>query len=407
MKKTAGFLYFSLASLSSLYAGSLYSVGQETEESIPLTWVVGSNLIWDNNVTPIIPEGQVGYEDAAWSINPYVQALYSTADPQTTLNVSALVGANFYIDEIEAVGAQQVLPNIRTSLEYSHNFDDRLRFNSRNSLSYEMEPQFDVGFSNDRTSDPYFYYSTDNAVGYRWTERLGSYTGFGFNGFLLAGVDFADRKSWSAFNQMRYQWNQRAVLTAEYRYTEWTGDASDSQNHFITGGVDYRLSQNSIFIGSAGVQFRSVEGVDDATAPFVQATVRSQINSKFTISGFTRFGMEDFDTVQFIGTDVIEYSDLQVFRLGLTGEYQLTPRFTGFGGFDLVHTAYDGGNQLGGPGTDEGRSEDLLNMYIGLRTKINDALSVDASINFTDSSSDFENNNYDRLRLSLGASYTF
>jgi long-subunit fatty acid transport protein len=46
-------------------------------------------------------------------------------------------------------------------------------------------------------------------------------------------------------------------------------------------------------------------------------------------------------------------------------------------------------------------------MYIGLRTKINDALSVDASINYTDSSSDFENNNYDRLRLSLGASYTF
>lgn len=407
MKKTTTFILSGFAALSSLSAQSLYYVGQETEETIPLTWVVGANVIWDSNVTPLIPEGQLGHEDEAWSINPYVQANFTTVDPQTTLNFYARVGANFYLDEMEAAGANETTPNIRVGFDINHSVNERLRFSSRNFLSYEMEPEFSVGFSNDRTVDPYFFYSTDNSVGYRWTERLGSYTGFGFTGYLLADVDFADRKSWNVYHQMRYQWNQRTVLTGEYRYSQWTGDASDSQNHFITGGVEYRLSQNSVFVGSAGVQLRSVDGGEDSSSPFLQASVSSQINSKFSVNGFARYGMEDFDTVQFIGLNAFEYSDQQVFRLGLTGQYQLTPRFTGFGGFDLVHTAYDGGNQIDGPGTDEGRSEDLLNMYIGLRTKINDAVSVDASINYTDSSSDFVNNNYDRLRLSLGASYTF
>lgn len=407
MKITTAFIFASIASLSALSAQSLYYVGQQAQESVPLTWVVGANLIYDDNVTPLVPAGEIGHEDEAWSINPYVQANLTTVDPQTTMNFYARVGANFYLDEIEAAGGNETTPNIRLGFDINHSVSERLRFSSRNFLSYEMEPEFAVGFSNDRTVDPYFFYSSDNAVGYRWTERLGSYTGIGFTGYLLSDMPFADRKSWNVYHQMRYQWNQRTVLTAEYRYSQWTGDASDSSNHFITGGVEYRLSQNSIFVGSAGVQLRSVDDGEDNSSPFLQASVNTQINSKFSVSGFARYGMEDFDTVQFIGLNAFEYSDQQVLRIGLTGRYQLTPRFTGFGGFDLVNTSYDGGNQIDGLGTDSGRSEDLINMYIGLTTKINDALSVDASVNYTDSSSDFVNNDYDRLRLSLGASYSF
>jgi hypothetical protein len=367
-------------------------------------------MIWDNNVTPLVTPGNPGFEDEAWSINPFIQSNFTNIDPQTSINFYARLGANYYIDSLEAAGADETIPNMRVGFDYNHSVSPRLRFSSRNFLAYEMEPEFAVGISNDRTVDPYFFYSSDNSVGYRWTERVGSYTGFGFTGYL-GDVQFADRKSWSIYHQMRYQFNQRTVLTSQYRHQAWTGDANDSTNHFITGGVEYRLSQNSVFVGSAGVQFRSVDNGDDNSSPFLEASVRSQMNSAFSIRSFVRYSMEDFDTIQFIGGDRFEYSNQQVLRVGLTGEYRLSPRLTGFGGLDVVHTMYDGGNQVSlpivGTGKDSGRTEDLINAYIGLRTQFTDELTGNCSVNYTDSTSDFENNDYDRLRLSAGVSYTF
>jgi len=407
MKKKSAFLFASLASISSLSAQGLYYIGQETNESIPLTWVAGASMIWDNNVTPLVTEGNPGFEDEVWSINPYVQASFTNVDPRTTINFYARAGVNYYLEDMEADGTDRTIPNLRFGFDLNHSVSPRLRFSSRNFLAYEMEPEFAVGISNDRTVDPYFFYSSDNSVGYRWTQRVGSYTGFGFTGYLGDTI-LADRKSWYLYHQMRYQLDQRTVLTAQYRYSAWSGDANDSTNHFITGGVEYRLSQNSVFVGSAGVQFRSVDNGDDSSSPFLEGSLRTQLTSAFGVRGFVRYSMEDFDTIQTNdGVNFFEYSDQQVLRIGLTGDYRLTPRLTGFGGFDLVHTMYDGGNQIDGTATDSGRSEDLINAYIGLRAKVNDSLNVDCTINYTDSSSDFANNDYDRLRLSAGVSYTF
>jgi hypothetical protein len=406
MKKKTVLTVAGIASLASASAQGLYYAGQEANETIPLTWAVGASMIWDNNVTPLVTPDKPGFEDEAWSINPYVQANFTNVDPQTSVNFYARAGANYYIDSLEAQGADETIPNMRLGFDYNHSASARLRFSSRNFLAYEMEPEFAVGISNDRTVNPYFLYTTDNAVGYRWTERVGSYTGFGFTGYF-GDAQFADRKSWNLYHQMRYQFNQRTVLTSQYRYMAWTGDANSSTNHFITGGTEYRLSQNSVFVGSAGVQFRSVDNGDNSSSPFLEASVRSQMNSAFSIRAFTRYSMEDFDTIQFVGANIFEYSNQQVMRLGVTGEYRLTPRVTGFGGLDVVHTMYDGGNQLNGNGKDSGRTEDLINAYIGLRTQLTNELTGDCTINYTDSTSDFQNNDYDRLRLSVGASYTF
>lgn len=410
MKKKTVLTMAGIASIASASAQGLYYVGQEANETIPLTWVAGANMIVDNNVTPLVTKGKPGYEDQAWSINPYIQANFTNVDPQTTINFYARAGVNYYIDSLEAQGANETTPNMRMGFDYNHSVSPRLRFSSRNFLAYEMEPEFAVGISNDRTVNPYFFYTSDNSVGYRWTERVGSYTGFGFTGYL-GDVQFADRKSWSIYHQMRYQFNQRTVLTSQYRHTAWTGDANNSTNHFITGGVEFRLSQNSVFVGNAGVQLRSVDNGNDNTSPYLEGSVRTKMNSSFSIRSFARFSMEDFDTIQTDGAARYEYSNQQVLRLGITGEYRLTPRFTGFGGFDLIHTMYDDGKQVNTPivgaGKDTGRTEDLLNAYIGLRVQLTQGLMGNCSINYTDSTSDFDNNDYNRLRLSAGVSYTF
>lgn len=397
---------FGLALLGSVSAQNLYYVGQESTESIPLSWRVGSDLIWDSNVNPTILPGQPGHEEELWSVNPFIEANMTTHSPQSTLNFYARVGAHYYLEDSEASGADELTPNVRLGVDYSHSFSDRLRFNSRNYLTYEMEPNYAYGISRNRNTDPYFYYSSDNAVGYRWTQRLGSYTGIALNGYIDDG-GFADRNSWAIYHQMRYQLTQRAVLTGTYRYEEWSGDASDSTNHYITGGIEYRVSQNSVFVASAGAQIRDVDGGDSSTSPFFEASLNTQVNSRFSIRGFTRYSMEDYDTIQAVGANLFEYSEQQVFRLGLSGEYQLSPRLTGYGGTDVVLTAYDGGNQIGGTGTDSGSTQEVYNAYIGLRAKFTDQLTGQCSINYTDSSSDFAGLDYDRLRLSCGVSYSF
>ena len=408
MKKSAAYTIVSLALFGSASAQNLYYVGQETSESIPLTWRIGADLIYDNNVNPSISAGNPGYEEELWSINPYIEANLTNVSPQTTINFYARVGANYYFEDSEASDADQSTPNIKVGFDYNHSFSERLRFSSRNYISYEMEPSYSYGISRARNTDPYFFFSTDNSVGYRWTERVGSYTGIGFTGYL-DDTGFADRKSWSLYHQMRYQLNQRTVLTGMYRYEQWTGDASDSTNHFITGGLEYRLSQNSVFVASAGVQIRDVDGGDNATSPFFEASVHTQMNSRFSIRGFARYGMEDYDTVQYIGANIYEYSDQQVFRMGLSGEYKLSPRLTGFGGADIIHTAYDGGTKISGPGsvTDDGRTSDLISVHLGLSAKFTDQLTGQCNVSYTDSGSDFANLDYDRLRLSCGLSYSF
>jgi hypothetical protein len=286
--------------------------------------------------------------------------------------------------------------------------NDRLRFSSRNFFSYELEPQFAVGVSNDRQIDPYFFYSSDNSVGYRWTERVGSYTGFGFTGFI-GDAAFADRKSWTLYHQMRYQYTQRAVLTAQYRYQAWTGDVNASTNHFVTGGMEYRLSENSIFVGSAGVQFRDVDGMGSSSGPFLESSIRTKLNSKFEVRAFTRYSMEDLNTVHQIDDKTFMYSEQHVFRFGATGEYRLTPRVTGFGGADVVQTTFDGGRQISPPGsvTSDGNATTLTNVFIGLRTHLTQSLNTEFTINHMDSNSDFVISDYQRLRLGASLNYNF
>jgi hypothetical protein len=390
-----------------LSAQSLYNIGQEALETIPLTWSAGLVTTWDNNVTPVIGQGQPGFEDSAWSVTPYVQANFTNIDPQTTTNFYARVGMNYFLDDLEAINADQEVPNARLGFDWNHSATSRLRFSSRNLFSYEMEPEFALGIPNDRQAEPYFFYSSDNSVGYRWTERVGSYSGFGFTGFL-ANTAFTDRKSWYLYHQMRYQYNQRTVLTAQYRYARWSGDfQGNSTNHFVTAGVEHRVSQNSIFLGNAGVQFREVEGFDNSTAPFIEASFNTRLNSRLQARGFVRYSTEDFSTIQPLGDNIFQYNEQQVLRLGVSTDYRLTNRVTTFGGVDWINTAFDGGTQIGGTLTDSGSSTDLYNVFVGLRTQIIDGMTTDLTINYTDSVSDFEFNEYERIRVSVGLNYNF
>lgn len=385
----------------------LYYIGSEAQESIPLKWVVGADVTYDSNVTP----GSLVDNDSV-AITPYVGVSFVNLTPQTTWDVYARLGCVYYFDEPTAAGADDLYTQARFGVNLTHRFTERLRLSSRNFLAYELEPDYSMGFATTRQVGEYLYWQTDNALGYRWTERLATYTGFTITDLDYQDTDVQDRFTWTVYNQFRYQLNpQQTVLTVDYRYaqTDAGNIASDSDDQYLLLGLEHRFSPNTIMIARAGAQLHDVDLGDSTTSPYGELTLRSQVNEQLMVRAFARYGLEVYDTVQAIGTGIYDFDQRETLRIGLSGEYAFTPMFTLFSGVDFISADMtDGRRVLGaGPLTASGYGQDLINIYLGLSVKFNDNLYGTMTVNYTDSSSDFASQDYDRTRVSLGVRYEF
>lgn len=410
--KRSLFSSFVLASSLGVAHGNLYHIQDEAQESLPLKWSAGVNLTWDDNVNPTAVG--VGADEDTLSINPFVGVTFVTISPQTTWDVYARIGAIYYFDEPAAEGSDDIYTQSRVGVNWTHRVSERLRFSSRNFLSYELEPDYAYGFSTSRQLGEYFFWQTDNAVGYRWTERLATYTGF-----TLSGLDYdevvsnQDRFTVTLYNQFRYQLSPQTVLTADYRYSETDGDdlASDTTDHHLLGGVEHRFSANTILVARVGAQFHESEASNggDTTSPYLEATLRTQVNEAFSLRGFARYGIEGYDTVRSVGAGLYDFDDRQTFRFGVSGEYVISPTLNLFGGVDYIPATFEDGRLVAGAGplTVGGLDEDVVNAFIGVSVKFTEMLYGSFSYNFTNSSSDFAGQSYDRNRLNLGVRAEF
>jgi Putative beta-barrel porin 2 len=404
-------LKFSTGLLSSLFVASasaqgLYYVGSEVQESIPLKWVVGANASYDDNVTP-----GAGAKHGSASFNPYVGLSFVNITPQTTWDVYARLGLIYYFDAPTGGNSNDLNSQSRIGLNLTHRFSERLRFSSRNFISYELEPDYSYGYASSRQLGEYFYWQTDNSIGFRWTERFATYTGISVTG---ADYDLKnnDRITWEAYNQFRYQLGPQSVLTGDYRYSQTTGydQASDSRNQYILLGLEQRFSPNTIGIIRAGAQLRSVDQGKSSTSPYVEAALNSQVTQQLSVRAFTRYGIESYDTVRTLaGSGLVEFDDRKTLRLGVSSEYAFSPKFSMFGGVDYIPTSFESGRQIPSVAgsTVEDQKESIINAYVGASMKFTDFLTGTVSYNFTRSASDFSNNDYNRNRISLGLSAEF
>lgn len=395
---------FSIFALASATAQSLYYVGSETQESIPLKWVVGGNVIYDDNVTP-------GFDvkESSISLNPYVGLSFVNITPQTTWDVFARLGLIYYLDAPDIDGFQDVNSQSRVGFNLTHRFNERLRFSSRNFVSYELEPDYSYAFASSRATGEYFFWSTDNSIGYRWSERFATYTGL-----RVFGTDYDtannDRLGWELYNQLRYQLSPQTVLTFDYRYGQTAGDgvSSDFTDQFLLAGVEHRFSPNTIGIARVGAQFHDVEDGDSQTSPYLELVMNSQVNTAFSVRAFTRYGIEGYDTVQTLDGGILaEYDDRRTLRFGLSSDYVISPTLSLFGGVDYIPTSFGAGREIGTNNSVEDLDDDILNAYIGVSVRFNDFLTGTASYSYTNASSDLFGRDYDRNRLSVGVSAEF
>jgi len=414
MKTKLTLSLISALAATAAHGKGLYYVPNDTEASVPIQWTVGINATYDDNTSPTVPNvpgpAGLGFEDETISLNPYVGMSFVSVTPQTTWDVYARLGVIYYLDEPEAVGSDDIYSQIRAGVNLTHRFNEQLRFVSRNFVSYELEPDYSYGFASTRQVSEYLYWQTDNSLGYRWTERFATYSGFQLTGLDYDNVPNADYFTWTIYNQFRYQVTPQSVLTASYRYSETSGDgiASDSTNQYLLVGIEHRFSPSTILIANVGAQLREVDGLggDDSTNPYAELTLQTQVNQQFTIRGFLRYGVEDYDSV--IG--IAQFDERQVLRIGISGEYQVSQALSIFGGVDYIDTSYESGRVGVVPIAVTG-DESLVNAYIGASLKFTEYLTGTLSFNHTTSDGSaaiFGNTrDYDRNRISLGLSAEF
>jgi hypothetical protein len=348
-----------------------------------------------------------GDEDSSFGVNPYVGLSFVNLTPQTTWDVYARLGLIYYFDAPD--GMDSTNSESRAGINLTHRFSERLRFVSRNFLSYELEPDYSYGYASGRQQGEYFFWQTDNAIGFRWTERFATYTGVRVTGLTYSDIDNNDRLTYGVYNQSRYQLSRQTVLTFDARYNMTDGDgySSDYTDQYYLIGAEHRFSANTIGIVRAGVQLHDVDDGSDYTSPYLEFALNSQVNQQFSVRAFARYGIEGYNTVQVIDGGAYEYDERQNLRLGVSAQYAISPTFSVFGGLDYIPSNYDSGRNLNGGPDGPDVDENIFNAYIGVSAKINEMLTTSLTYNYTDSSSDFDRNDYDRSRISLGISAEF
>jgi hypothetical protein len=151
-------------------------------------------------------------------------------------------------------------------------------------------------------------------------------------------------------------------------------------------------------------------------SPYLQVALRNQVNEQLMVRAFARYGFEAYDTVQVLSAPgwvgYYDFDQRSVLRVGLSGEYALSPMFTIFSGVDLIYAEMQDGRLIANlgpaPGTAPGdQDQTLINAYIGMSVKFTDNLYGTCSYNFTNSNSDIAGQDYDRNRVSLGVRYEF
>lgn len=400
------FLLYSFL-FASASAQGLYQASNSAEEPMPLKWGLGANVIFDDNVA------SAAQKVSSMGFNPALTLAVTSTTPQTIWDVNGRLGLIYYPSppKINGTPIDDLSNQSRLSGNLSHNFTERLRFTSNNMASREREPEYAYGIASGRqgvnAGGEYISLNTDNSFGFRWTQRIGTVTGLKLGQITNPGTSESsdsDRVTWELHHQFRFQYSKQSVITGDYRYVEGTASGSNSQDstdHYLALGDEYRFSPNTIGILKAGAQLHDIVGGKSSTSPYLDASASSQLNKELAIKIFTRYSLES----EGLYRDDVNYSAHEVLRVGVTGDYMISPKFSIITGFDYIPSTYQDGLKLGVQQPNQ--DESLINAYVTASVKFNDFLSGSVSYTFTDQTSDFQTANYNRNRISLGLNANF
>lgn len=399
--RLASAIALSLGMLSGAAHGQgLLSIGQNSDDfeqdDIPLTWTVSGYVGYDSNINSI---------DIAEEESVYVQAGIGTqwagGSRTTRYTLGASASIIYYFDDVVVADDENWFYSIRLQGSVVHRASRRLTISDSFYVTYEYEPNQQIGATVSRRTDQYFYFYNNLAASYAWTRRFSTVANWAFSSIIYDDGDIEDRYTNRLGLQARYMWTRNTTLVGEYRFQHTSyeeNDDADYTSHFLLGGVDHlfsRVTQGSI---RAGAEFRDYDGYGTESFPYVEGSLVHQLNEGFSLRLAARYGLEDSE----LGT----FERRESFRIGATAQYDFSPRLTGTAGLTYVHGELKDSIAVGVSDGDE----DFFGINLGLSYLMYSNVRLEGGYSFGTLESDVDatiDRDYDRHRIWAGVSATF
>ncbi|MFN0080318.1 MAG: outer membrane beta-barrel protein [Prosthecobacter sp.] len=354
--------------------------------------------------------GQTGYDFLNYKVNSplvqdieswYVQggvgAAYTHPDRTTPWSFNLDTSVIHYIDGVPRFGG--TFYNARAAFNFEHRFSERLKVSNNFYLTYGVDPSsaFGYGASTTLWNGQYLYGFNNFNVSYAWTPRLStttSYTidGIGYQDDLVA--DPEDRYTHLFAHQFAYAISKRTSLTAEYRYRMATYATQADKNytsHFALLGVDHAWSERMSGSVRGGAEFYDSERVSKA-APYAEAALNYAVAKQTMVRWFAALG--------FNGAELAAFNSRYGLNTGVQVNHNFTKRLSANAGASYALSQFDNGT-----GADATEHSALISAGIGYQLLEN--LNLNANYSYSTLQATDALREFDRHRVSLGATASF
>ena len=380
----------SLAALStSAHAQGLLSIGQrdDFEKKLPFAITVGLGTGWDSNVN-LSPSD----EQDSMFMSGKIIAEMNSGDRRTSYSFGVTYNPFYYFDAPEGVDEFQQSASVNFALR--HRVSPRLTITDNAYFSYEYEPNYQIGASASRRTEPYIYGYNNLNVMYAWTKRFSTVTGH-----TISGIDYDSNTGGESFisnlfsQDFRYAFTKltTGVLTYRYGMTEYDNNFGDSTSQYFLAGIDHSFSRRTTGSFRAGAEVIDRDNGGSDTNPYVEASFAHSVAKQTILRWFGRYGSENSSF-----GDSIERTSL---RTGLTLEQRFTNRIAGNVGLNYIADDSEGGTFSS--------DDDVVAISLGLDFNVYRNLVLNTNYSYTTTSSSSSEREYDRSILSVGMTAKF
>jgi putative beta-barrel porin BBP2 len=389
----AAFLSPAAARAQGLVAIQNFSSDFRTEQ--PLNFSLSANSGYDV-LKYRVPSAQLGNIES-WYGQIGAGTSYTHADKTTPFSFSLEGSVLEYVKGVPTYGS--TFYNGRATVNFEHQFSERLRISNNFYLTYGTNPNsaFGYGATSALWNGQFLYGYNNFNVSYAWSPRFSTTTSYTFDGIDYQNAAVAtsqDRYSHLIAQQFAYKISQRTSLAAEYRYrmTNYTRSAFQNyHSHFALVGVDHAWSENMAASVRVGAELYE-NGAGRKTRPYAEAALNYAVARQTQLRWFSMLG--------FNGALLGTYTSSYGVNTGVQVDHRITKRFSVNGGASYAYSLLSGG-----PISDQTQQSVFLNAGIGYQLMEN--INLNANYSFSTQLSNNPQVEFNRNRVSVGATATF
>ena len=376
-----------------LIARAVYAPIPEQEQGRALVLTVQLSAYYDSN---IFGAATNTIDSMVYSVAPKL-AFNESVDPQTFLSASYQPTLDYFTDR----PTDKSLLSHEVVLRVAHAFSDVTNVDLDNSFKVEKNPQSllaGVPLNTDQSYD-------QNEFDGRLTTALGPKTGavFKYRNIYYAYDATAlsqnlDRMEHLLGTEINYKLVPEVAALGEYRYQvinyRHAGSLKDKTSNFLLTGFDYSMGKKVTVSGRAGVEDRRRSGERSVTAPYAEATCRYDYAEQSFVSAGYIYSLAETDNPDL-------FTDTKMNQFFVNVQHALNSAVITSASVSV------------GPSTLQGRrgmvdvSETTTRLGVALTYVAGKNLTVSATYDYDDISSDLPSRNQRRSRAGVSGRFYF